>query len=185
MNLDDLKNQWQQEQADKSTEQIQQMIRQRSSSVSAKTRRKAIVESVAFVLVLIVFFTGLDPEKNNLWVNLLFLCAVSIGIANNIWLYQSLSFNREGQNLQISLQKIVKRLWIQIQLSVVFSVLFFSSSIAFLMLRVPLTSEKLILILALLGLSIMIRSGIEIRGWMLSIKKISLSLDALSQTQQK
>lgn len=183
MNLDDLKNQWQQEQVGKSTEQIQQMIRQRSSSVSAKARRKAIVESVTFVLVLIVFFTGLDPEKNSLWVNLLFLCAVSIGIVNNIWLYRSLSFNRDGQNLQTSLQKIVKRLWIQIQFSVVFSVLFFSSSIAFLMLRVPLTSEKLILILALLGLSIMIRSGVEIRGWMLRIRKINGCLEMFADTK--
>ncbi|MEK6476440.1 hypothetical protein WJR50_02860 [Catalinimonas sp. 4WD22] len=184
MNLDDLKNQWHSEQAGKSTEQIQQMIRQRSSSVSAKAQRKVLIESTAFFIVLVVFFTGLDPEKNSLWVNLLFLCAVSIGIVNNLWLYRSLSLNQKGQNLQKSLQKIVKRLWIQIQFSAAFSVLFFSSIIAFLLLRVPLTSEKFLLILVLLGLSIMIRSGVEIRKWMLSIKKISLSLEALSSSEK-
>lgn len=106
MNLDDLKNQWQSEQAEKSAEQIQQMVKHRAASVSAKAQRKTLIESAAFVVVLIVFFTGLDPEKNSLWVNLLFLATVSIGIANNLWLYRSLSLNRKAQDLQKSLQKI-------------------------------------------------------------------------------
>lgn len=184
MHLDDLKKQWQEAQHTKSAAQIQQMIRGRSFSVSAKTERKALIETVAFVLVLIVFFTGLDPEKNNLWVNLLFLGAVSVGIANNLWLYRSLSLNRQGENLQTSLQNIIRRLWVQIQFSIVFSVLFFTSMITFLMLRVPLSTEKLIMILALLGLSIIIRSGVEIRKWILSIRKINLCLEMLIPTNK-
>ncbi len=185
MQLDELKAQWQQEQVTKSDAQIQQMVRQRSISVSARAQRKALIESAAFVLVLIVFFTGLDPEKNALWVNLLFLGAVCTGIGNNLWLYRSLNLNRHGQNLQASLQNIVKRLWVQVQFSVVFSVLFFISMIAFLTLRIPLSSEKMILILGLLGLSIIIRSAVEIRRWMGGIRKINLSLEALSQSESK
>lgn len=185
MNLDDLKNQWQEEQHTKSAAQIQQMIRGRSSSVSAKTERKALIETLAFVLVLIVFFTGLDPEKNSIWVNLLFLGAVSVGIVNNLWLYRSLNLNRSGQNLHTSLQNIVKRLWVQIQFSLVFSVLFFSSMLAFLMLRVSLSTEKLIMILLLLGLSIGIRSGVEIRKWMISIRKMNMCLEMLSPSESR
>lgn len=181
MNLDDLKNQWKEEQSGKSAEQIQQMVRQRSSSVSAKAQRKALIESAALVVVLIVFFTGLDPEKNSLWVNLLFLGAVSLGIVNNLWLYRSMSLNQQAQDLSIALRKIVERLWLQIQFSVIFSVLLFASVIAFLMLRIPLSTEKLILVLLLLGGSIMIRSGVEIRKWMLSIRKINASLESLRQ----
>ncbi|WPP48559.1 hypothetical protein [Catalinimonas niigatensis] len=180
MQLDDLKKQWQQEQLSKSTEQIQQMIRGRSSSVSAQTERKALIETIAFVLVLIVFFTGLDPDKNSLWVNLLFLGVVSMGIANNLWLYRSLNLNRHGQDLHTSLQNMIRRLWVQIQFSVAFSVLFFTSIIIFLQLRVPLTSEKLLLILVLLGLSILIRSGVEIRKWISSIRKLNGCLEALA-----
>ncbi len=182
MKLDELKQQWQEEQHTLSTEQIQQRVGQRSSAISARMAKKALIESAAFVLVFIVFFTGLDPEKNTLWVNFLFAGAIGIGIANNLWLYRSLSLNRQGQNMYASLQSIVRHLWVQIQFSVIFSVLFFTSVTAFLMLRIPLSTEKIILILVLLGLSIMIRSGVEISRWKGSIRKINLCLQTLSNT---
>lgn len=181
MKLDELKQQWQQEHASKSEPEIRQMIRGRSSSIYRSIRLKTILESIAFVVVLFVFMTGLDADKNALWVNIFFTVVVALGIANNLILYRSLTFNAQGESLQVSLQKVVNRLWWQIQLSVVFSILFFGGMLTFLLARVPLTDEKVMLAFLLLAFSIGIRTWFEVSKLRKSIRHLNLCLLELTR----
>lgn len=181
MNLDELKHQWQQEHARKSEPEIRQMIRGRSASVYRRIRLKTNLEAVAFVVVLFIFLTGLDADKNALWVNIFFTAVVALGIANNLILYRSLTLNAQGASLQDSLHQIINRLWWQVQLSVVFSILFFGGMLTFLLARVPLTDEKVMLALLLLAFSIGIRSWFEVSKWKNSIRRLNLCLLELTR----
>jgi hypothetical protein len=173
MNLDDLKKHWELEQSSKSENEIAQLIAQRSESVSARNRRKALIEAGAFVVLLLVFFTGLDPERNSLLVNLFLALVVITGIVNNLLLYRKLLVNKRGDNLTQSLEKQIRAQWQQLQFSVLFSVLFFSAVCGFLLLRTEISGPDFWLIPLLLGLSIAIRSWFEIGRWKKSIRQLT------------
>ena len=132
MKLDELKQTWQQEHEEKSEQQLQAAMKQRVSTVFSSIKLRAVLESVALLLVLLVFFTGLDPHHNAAWVNILFAVGLLIGIANNGMLYRRITINSGGSNLITSLQQVHRRLRWQIGFSVAFSVLFFVGVFAFL-----------------------------------------------------
>ena len=165
MELDELKQSWQQENKKKNEQQVQTMMKQRVSSVFSRVKLRAIIESVALLLALLVFFTGLDADRNAAWVNILFALALLIGIANNWLLYRSTTVNAAGANLLVSLQNVNQQLQWQIRLAVVFSVLLFVGMFAFLLLRIPMTDQKLLVVLLMLPASIGIRTWFEVRQW--------------------
>lgn len=180
MTLDELKSQWPQDISAKSETEIQQMVSRKTSGVFSKTRIKALIETLAFLLLILVFMTGLDPERNRAWVNIFLVLTVGTGIVNNLLLYRNLSINPLADDLAIALRKTRDRLGQQIVISGVFSALFFGSIFLFLTLRVSLTPEKTgWLILFLVG-SIGLRTGVEIRRWQQHIRQIDQSLKDLS-----
>ncbi len=165
MELDEMKQSWQQENEKKNEQQVQTMMKQRASTVFSKVKLRVILESVALLLALLVFFTGLDADQNAAWVNILFASALLIGIANNWVLYRRIAVNVAGANLLVSLQNVNHQLQWQIRLAVVFSVLLFVGVFAFLLLRVPMTDQKLLVVLLVLPASIGIRTWFEVRQW--------------------
>lgn len=173
MNLDDLKKQWESEHSSKSEDEILQMIKHKSRSVSARARRKALIEAGAFVLLLLVFFTGLDPERNSLWVNILLTLVVLAGIFNNLLLYSKLLINKQGDSLAQSLQRQIRRQWQQLQLSVLFSVLLFAAVFTFLFSGIEIRGSKFWIVLFIFGLSIALRSWFEIGRWKRSIRQLT------------
>jgi hypothetical protein len=174
MNLDDLKNHWESEHANKSVDEIRQLIDRRSQSVSARSRRKALIEAGAFLLLLLVFFTGLDPERNSLWVNVFLVLVVLMGIVNNVLIYRKLLINRRGDSLAKSLKQQIRGQWHQLQLSVVFSVLLFAAVFTFLLSGTEIHGSKLWIASIIFGLSVALRSWFEIRRWKKSIRQLSL-----------
>jgi len=174
MNLEDLKKHWKLEQGSKSKDEILQLIAHRSESVSARNRRKALIEAGTFVLLLLVFFTGLDPERNSWLVNLFLVLVVMTGIVNNLLLYRKLLVNKRGDNLTQSLEKQIRAQWQQLQFSVLFSVLFFSAVFGFLLLRTEISGPEFWLIPLVFGLSIAIRSWFEIDKLKKSIRQLTL-----------
>lgn len=180
MTLDELKSDWQQPVNPKSSNEIQQMISQKASSVFYRTKLKVIVETVAFVVSIAVFMTGLDPERNAAWVNTVLLLVAAAGITNNLWLYRTLSATMSDNNIKTSLLRFKKRLQGQILFAVVFSSLLFGSVLLFFFLRVPLTTEKVGLLIMLLILSIGIRTGAETWRWQKHIRQIDDCLLSLT-----
>ncbi len=176
MKLDDLKQQWPYEHAHKSETDIRHMMSGRTVSVYRRIRRKAIVESVAFGVVLFVFLTGLDAHQNAWWVNLFFTGVIMLGIINNVMLYRSITLNATGAALHHTLRQTINRLWWQVQLSTLFSVLFFSSMLLFLLARIPLTDEKMMFALLILAISVGIRTWFEVGRWKQSIRRLNLCL---------
>lgn len=181
MTLDELKNEWQQEAEKKSEPQLEKMLQQRASSVFAKIKLRAVIESMALLLVLVVFFTGLDAHLNATWVNILFALAVLIGIANNAILYRRTMVNARGDNLTASLQQVDNQLQWQIRLATVFSALLFVGTFAFLLLRVPMTDQKLFLVLLVLPITIGVRTWFEVRQWQQHRMLVRHSLEELGE----
>ena len=181
MELDELKQNWQSETTPKNERQLMQTIKKRSASVFTRTKLKAILESLALLLALIVFFTGLDAHLNAAWVNGLFALAIFVGIANNAVLYRRTIINARGNNLVTSLQQASNLLHRQTQLAIGYSILLFVGVFAFLLLRVPLTDEKLLVVLFALPALIGIRTWIEVRRWQRSMRSVQHSLTELSQ----
>ena len=181
MELDDLKQNWSAETEPKNGRQLMQTIKKRSVSVFARVKLRAVLESVALLLALIVFFTGLDVHLNAAWVNGLFALAISVGIANNAVLYRRAVVNARGNNLVMSLQQTSNLLHWQTRFAVAFSILLFVGVFAFLLLRVPLTDEKLLVVLFALPALIGVRTWIEVRRWQRSMRSVQHSLTELSQ----
>ncbi len=181
MKLDELKQTWQQEGEVKSEPQLRAMMKQRVSSAFSRVKLRAVLESGALLLALLVFFTGLDADQNAIWVNVLFAIALLVGIGNNWMLYQRISVNTSGTNLITSLRKVYRQLQWQIGFSVVFSVLLFVGVFAFLLLRIPLTEQKLLLVFFLLPATIGIRTWFEVRQWQRSIATVRDGLAELAE----
>lgn len=155
-------------------------MEQRTSSVFSRVKLRAIIESVALLLALLVFFTGLDADRNATWVNILFASVLLIGIANNWMLYRRITVNATGTNLLVSLQSVNHQLQWQIRLAVVFSVLLFVGMFAFLLLRVPMTEQKILFVLFVLPASIGIRTWFEVRQWQRNMAVIQHSIAELA-----
>ena len=180
MTLDELKSDWQQPVSPKSSDEIKRMVSQKASSVFYRTKLKTIVETVAFIVFVVVFMTGLDPERNASWVNVVLLLVAAVGITNNLWLYRRLSATMSDNNVKISLLRFKKKLQGQIFFAIVFSSLLFGSVFLFFFLRVPLTAGKVGLLIMLLILSIGIRTGIEVGRWQKHIRQIDDCLSSLT-----
>ena len=180
MELDELKQRWQQENEEKSEQQLQAMMKQRMVSAFSKIKLRAVLESVAFLLALLVFFTGLDAHQNATWVNVLFTLALLTGIANNGMLYRRITVNATGANVVASLQNVRRRLQWQIGFAVVFSVLLFVGVFAFLLLRVPITDQNLLLVLFIVPASIGVRTWFEARHWQRNVALVRHCLAELA-----
>ena len=181
MKLDEFKQAWQQEGEAKSEQQLQAMTKQRARSVFSKIKLRATIESVALLLVLLVFFTGLDADQNTAWVNVLFALAILTGVANNWMLYRRTTLNANGVSLIASLRGISHQLQWQIRLAVVFSALLFIGAFAFLLWRVPLTDQKLLLVFLVLPAIIGIRTWFEMRRWQRSLRFVRYNLMELGE----
>lgn len=181
MKLDELKQNWQSETTPKNEQQLIQTIKKRSTSVFARVKLRAVLESVALLLVLIVFFTGLDAHLNAAWVNGLFALAIFVGVANNAVLYRRTVVNARGNNLVTSLRQTSNLLHWQTQLAIGYSILLFVGVFAFLLLRVPLTDEKLLIAFFALPALIGIRTWIEVRQWQRSMNSVQHSLAELNE----
>ncbi len=181
MKLDELKQAWQQENEVKSEQQLHEMTKQCVRSVFSKIKLRAILESVALLLALLVFFTGLDANKNAAWVNALFALAILVGVSNNWLLYRRTSLNAKGENLISSLERVSLRLRWQIRLAVVFSALLFVGAFAFLLWRVPLTDQKLMVVFLGLPAIIGIRTWFEVRRWQRSLRFVRYNLTELGE----
>ncbi len=179
MNLDELKQTWQQENEEKSEQQLQAMTKQRARSVFSKIKLRAVIEAVALLMALLVFFTGLDADQNAAWVNVLFTLAILVGVANNWMLYRRTTLNANGVSLIASLQNVSHHLRWQIRLAVVFSALLFIGAFAFLLWRVPLTDQKLLLVFLVMPAIIGIRTWIEVRQWRQNLVMVQQSLAEL------
>ena len=179
MKLDELKQTWQQENDQKSEQQLKKMMKQRISSVFSRIKLRAVLESIALLLVLLVFFTGLDAERNAIWVNILFAVTMLTGIVNNWVLYRGTTVNIEGVHLIASLEHINRRLQWQVGFAIAFSVLLFVGTFAFLLLRVPMTDQKLLIVLLVLPASIGIRTWFEVRQWYRNITVVRDNLAEL------
>ncbi|MGD1893906.1 MAG: hypothetical protein ACFB15_25340 [Cyclobacteriaceae bacterium] len=172
MTLDELKSEWQQPYDQKSNAEVEQIISNKASSVFFRTKLKVIIETVAFTALILIFMTGLDSERNETWVNALLIVVVILGIANNLWLYRGLSATIPNLDLRTSLFRHKKRLQGQIIFSVVFSSMFFGSVFLFFFFRTPFTSEKIGLLVALLIVSIGIRTVVEVGRWLKHIRQL-------------
>ena len=181
MKLDELKQTWQQESNQKNEQQLREMMKQRISSVFSRIKLRAILESTALLLALLVFFTGLDAERNAIWVNVLFAITMLTGVTYNWVLYQGTTLNTEGVHLIASLEHVKHRLRWQAGLAIVFSVLLFVGTFAFLLLRVPMTDQKLLVVLLILPASIGIRTWFEVRQWYRNITVVRDSLAELTE----
>ena len=181
MKLDELKQTWQQESETKSEQQLQAMTKQRARSVFSKIKLRAIVESAALLLALLVFFTGLDAEQNAIWVNVLFALAILVGVANNWMLYHRTVLDASESNLLVSLRSVSHQLRWQIRLAVVFSALLFIGVFAFLLWRVPLTDQKLMLAFLALPATIGIRTWFEVRQWQRNLALVRHSLAEMAE----
>ncbi len=176
MKLDELKQTWQQENEVKSEQQLHEMTKQRVRSVFSKIKLRAIIESVALLLALLVFFTGLDADQNAAWVNVLFALAIFAGVANNWMLYRRTTLNVKGESLAASLQNVSQQLQWQIRLAVVFSTLLFAGAFAFLLWRVPLTDQKLMVVFLVLPTITGIRTWFEVRQWQRNLQLVQRSI---------
>jgi hypothetical protein len=181
MELDDLKEQWHEQKpaSRKSVAEIKSMIGKQSMRIFFKARAKVMIEAMMYLLLLLVFFTGLDAEDNSFWVNGLLFVGVGISIVNNFLLHGNLYANRKADDVKQSITKAVAHFKKQLRLQFYFTLIFFAAISVFFLLKVSYNHYKLILLGVFFISAVAIRTWIERSAWLNRIKQLESYLSDL------
>jgi hypothetical protein len=111
MNQDDLQHTWEGTPTPHTNiAALRSIMRRNSHPVLRRMRTQLLVELVAFSLVLIFYYSAFDGNEKSWWANAVFMCALTIDIAQQI---VGLWFSRQvigGDNIHESLRARVKKM---------------------------------------------------------------------------
>ena len=139
MEKDALKSAWQQMPAEpESSRAIRTMIREGNHPVLKRIRRQLIIETAAFMLLLVVYYDIFDGDRKPFVANVLLVTALALSIVHNIIGYRLAGARLQGDTLLMSLQKQLAKMKTYAMLSVLSRgmaggclLLFFSMAITF------------------------------------------------------
>ncbi|MCW3463051.1 hypothetical protein [Chitinophaga nivalis] len=151
MQTDPLKSAWQNPVvATTDTATLSHLIRQRSSPVLKQIRRQLVIESLAFLTLLLVYYSAFDGDRKPFYLNaLLVISVISLLLYNlaGLWLTRQQNITRQVlPTMQLQLQQLKKYAF----LSVVLRVLGMAGIFTFFLLSVQWTTAKYGLLLLLI-----------------------------------
>jgi hypothetical protein len=132
-----------------------------------------------YLLLLLVFFTGLDAEDNSFWVNGLLITGVGISIVNNFLLHGNLYANRKADDIKQSIINTVAHFKKQLRLQFYFTFIFFAAICIFFLLKISYSNYKLIALGVFFISAVAIRTWVERSAWVNKIKQLESYLSDL------
>ena len=143
MELNDLKSGWQNVSAAfKSEADLQKMTRITRHPSLKKIRTRLIVETIGLVFFLFVYYDWFDGDKRPFYVNLLLAGSLLLYISNDVIGYVSIARPIKGINLKLSIQNYLMRVKRLSFFSLIISLIYSVSIIAFFTSVINFTKEK-------------------------------------------
>jgi hypothetical protein len=139
MNQNDLISAWQaMYAAPKKNTELKSMIQGRRQLIFKRIRKQLIIETLAFIAFLFVYYDFFDGDRKPIYINLLIICCMLLVIALNLIGYRLTKRSVKGDNIRQSLQDHLSKIKLYAALSVASRVLmagglllFFTSAIIF------------------------------------------------------
>ncbi len=174
MELEDLKSNWQNSGSTIKTEtDLQKMTKLKRHPSIKKIRVKLIVETIALIFFLLIYYDWFDGDKKSFIINVLLVTSVLLYLLNDVIGYVALLRPVRGINLKVSIQNYlvgIKRISVfSLAVSFLYSIciiVFFTSVIQF------TNQKKLLLAGIIIVLVASIFSSYIIWGkWVTNLKK--------------
>lgn len=138
MSQNDLKAIWQSGMNDldayrKDAGAIRDMLKQKAVGTLQKVRRRMIVESLIYVVMIYAFIELFDAGRHSWYVNALGFGVIALGIVNNLVLHRLSSPRVRNEDLQQFLSANIRRLRRQLNFRIGFFILFVLAVVMLLM----------------------------------------------------
>lgn len=154
MELEDLKSEWQNALiVEKSEDDLQKMTRITNHPTLKWIRTKLILETICFVLFLMVYYDWFDGDKKPFYANAFLVIGLLFFIANDVAGYISIASRIKGSNLKTSLEGYLSKIKRLSILSLICTFLYSISIVVFFTAVIHFTREKSFI---LLGISIIL-----------------------------
>ena len=163
MELNDLKSGWQNAGENfKSEADLRRMTNFVNHPSIKKIRTKLIIETIALLLFLFIYYDWFDGDKKLFYANLALVVGLLLYIFNDVIGYISITRPIRGTNLKLSLQNYLKRIKCLSISSVIITFLYSISIIIFFTSVITFTKEK--------GLMLVFSSVVVVQLILLSFK---------------
>ena len=180
MELNDLKSGWQNAGGDfKSEADLQGMTKIVNHPSIKKIRRKLIIETIALLFFLFIYYDWFDGDKKPFYANLALVVGLLLYIFNDVIGYISIIRPIRGTNLKLSLKNYLMRIKRLSIFSVIITFLYSISIIIFFTSVITFTKEK--------GLMLVFSSVVVVqlillsfRMWTKWIKNLELQVKAFN-----
>ena len=139
MKPDVLKSAWEGlDKGSKTSDELRRMMQEKKHPVLKRIRRQMIIETIAFIALLVVYYDFFDGNQKPLYINIILVAGVLAAILHNIIGYKLTSQYIQGHNLKQSLERYLRKIKSYANISVASRALtggcllaFFSSMIIF------------------------------------------------------
>ena len=143
MENDSLKSMWKGvATADKSSLELQTIIKERGHSLLKRVRRQLIIEAIGMGAFLIVYYDFFDGHRKPFFANVLLVAALLLVIIHNIFGYMQLKSRESGGNIEQILSKRLSKMKVYAVIAGTLRILAAASFLFFFMSVIPFSQVK-------------------------------------------
>ena len=180
MELDELKQKWQQSRESKrDRKELAMMTQVQQHPKLKRIRFKLIFEAVILLVFVFTYNDILDGSTKPLWANITLIAGVSLFVISDIISYLMIYNPIKADNLKLSIESFGKNLKRLSIFSVSSTLLFGSSVILFMISTIDLTQIKQLMILGMI-VTLIVLAYLSYKNWSLRIKSIQTTLEGFN-----
>ncbi len=151
MELEELKSDWQKVGiVYRSEDDLQKMTKIKNHPTLKRIRTKLIIETIFYLLFLVVYYEWFDGDKKTVYANVLLVISLLLFIANDIIGYVSIVKRISGSDLKNSLGKYLSKIKQLSTLSLICTFLYSISLLVYFSSVIHFTREKSFILLGIL-----------------------------------
>jgi hypothetical protein len=177
MELNDLKSSWQNAGGDfKSEADLQRMTKIVNHPSIRKIRTKLVIETIAFLFFLFIYYDWFDGDKKPFYANLVLIVGLLLYIFNDVIGYMSITRPVRETNLKVSLRNYLMRIKRLFIFSVIVTFIYSISIIIYFASVITFTKEKG-LVLVFSTVVVVQLTLLSFRMWTKWITKLKLQIE--------
>jgi len=176
MELEELKSDWQNAGiVYRSEDDLQKMTNIKNHPTLKRIRTKLIIETICYLLFLVLYYDLFDGEKRPVYANVLLVISLLLFIANDVIGYVSIEKRIAGLDLKNSLEKYLSKIRQLSTLSLICTFLYSISLLVYFSSVIHFTREKSFILLGILLLLTQLMYWSH-RIWTKRIKNLELQV---------
>lgn len=179
MENDSLKSAWRRMATeDKSHMELKTIIKERSHFFLKRIRRQFVIETIAMVIFLIVYYDFFDGDQKPLYVNILLVAALLFMIIHNIVGYMQMRLRFRGENIEKLLNDRLHKMKVHAITSGILRLLMVCSFLLFFLSVIKFTQGKYWIFTAVI-LVFLVQIAVFIQIWRVRIRRMKETINNL------